>query len=555
MFRTVFHLAFILIFLISSCGPSKQAEEEKTVFRYNEPGSITSLDPAYARTIENVWAVNQLFNGLVQLDANLEVQPGIAHKWDISDSGKVYTFYLRDDVFFHDHELFPGGNGRKVTAYDFEYSFYRIIDPSLDSRGKWVFNYLDKSEENNYMGFIAKDERTLKIYLKKPFPPFLGILTTAYCSVVPKEIIEYYELDFRRNPIGTGPFMFKYWEEGTKLVMVRNNNYFERDEKDNQLPYLDAVSVTFVKDHQLAFLDFARGNYDFLSGLEGSFKDQVFTKSGELQAEYTGQFQLQKMPYLKTDYLGILVDDKLDIVKNSSLKIKQVRKAINYGFDREKMIKYLRNNMGVPAYSGFIPRGMQSFDSTAVEGYRYNPEKARELLYAAGFPDGKGLPTITIGTTKDYQDLCEYIQHELGQIGIKLKIDVIQEATFAEMVHQSKLNLFRKSWVADYADSESFLSLFYSKNFCPGGPNYTHFSNYKFDRLYEKAMGETDNKKRYELYHQMDRLIMEEAPVVPLYYDEVVRLVHHNIEGLEINPMNLLVLKNVKKANAKKSGD
>ena len=539
-------LFFIVVpILFFSCISNQDNLVKKSVFRYNEPAGISSLDPTFARNIENVRAVDQLFNGLLQMDSTLQIKPCISSNWEVSEDNKVYTFYLRDDVYFHDNECFEEGYGRKVTAYDFVYSFKRIIDPKVASPGAWIFNYLYKSEENDYLGFIAKAERTFKIYLKKAFPPFLGILTMHYCSVIPKEAIDYYGKDFRRYPVGTGPFQFKMWDEGTKLVFTKNQNYFERD-GEYQLPYIDAVSISFVQDRQLSFLDFMRNKYDFMSGLEGNFTDKVYSNNGELQPEYQGKFRVQKLPYLKTDYLGILVNEELELVKNSPLKFKKVRRAINYGFDRIKMVKYLKNGIGIPALAGFIPTGMPSFDSTKVKGYTYDPNFARELLVSAGFPNGKGLPKITITTTMAHQNVCEYIQHAISDIGIKADVDIIDEATYREMIAQSRLNFFRKSWIADYPDSENFLALFYSKNFCPTGPNYTHYSNAEFDRLYELAMGENDIKIRYDYYRKMDQMILDDAPIVPLYYDQVSRFVHHNITGLESNPLNLLSLKKVK---------
>ena len=545
----VFLFALAVSFLLFSCGPPNQDEEQgKTVFKYNEPGGISSLDPAFSRNIENVWAVQQLFNGLVQMNQDLKVMPCIAKSWEVSEDGTVYTFQLRDDVFFHDHVQFLEGKGRRVTAHDFVYSFWRIIDEEVASPGAYIFNYLDKSERSNYTGFVAEDDFTFKIYLRQSFPPFLGLLTMSYCSVVPKEIVEFYGNDFRRNPVGSGPFCFKVWKEGEKLVYVKNDNYFEM-ENGQRLPYLDAVSISFIKDPQVAFLDFIRGNYDFKSGLNATYKDEILTQSGELQEGYKGKFVLQKEPWLETIYLGLLVDGNSDLVKNSPTKLRALRQAINYGFDREKMVKYMRNNIGSPATSGFIPKGMPSFDAQKVKGYYYNPEKAKDLLKLSGYPAGEGLPTISIATTAMYQYLCEYIQHELNDLGMSVEIDVIDEAAFREMVAQSKLPAFTKSWIADYPDAENFLTLFHSNNFCPQGPNYTHFSNYEFDKLYEMALDEIDDSLRYGYYQQMDQLIIEDAPVVPLYYNEVVRFVQNNIQGLECNAMNMLTLKRVRKTN------
>lgn len=545
--KSVYLYLLCAVFLIVSCEQEKEAEEDtRTVFRYNESAGITSLDPSFASNVENIWAVNQLFNGLVQMNDQLGVEPCIAWSWEISDDGLTYTFHLRDDVYFHDHELFEGGKGRKVVASDFVHSLFRIVNPKITSPGAWIFNNLDKSVD---LGFTALDDATFQIHLLKPFPPFLGLLTMQYCSVIPHEIVEHYGRDFRNHPVGTGPFKFKMWREGVKLIFMKNENYFEEDEEGNSLPYFDAVSISFLNDPQSVFLEFIKGNFDFLSGLDEFPKDEVLTLTGRLNPKYDGKFIMQSQPYLKTDYIGILVDEELEIVQNSPLRIKAVRQAINYGIDRKTMITYLRNNIGMPATSGFIPFGMPSFDAQKVIGYSYDPDKARRLLSEAGFPNGEGLPEITLSTTSDHLDMCEAMQNQLAEIGINIKIDVNPMVVQKEFVAKSALNLFRKNWIADYADAENYLVLFYSKNFSPFGPNYTHFKNERYDRLYEEAQMQTNDSVRYEYYRQMDQIIMDEAPVVVLYYDQVLRLVQNNITGLSNNPMNLLTLKRVKKEN------
>jgi len=533
----------LLICVLAACG-KKNSREGKTVFRYNELKGISSLDPAFARTMANIWAVNQLFNGLVQMNQALKVVPCIAKSWEISEDGKLYTFYLRDDVFFQDDELFPGGKGRRVVASDFVYSLNRIVDDRVLSPGKWIFNSIDF---DNHGGFFAQDDSTFQVYLKKTFPPFLGMLTMQYCSVVPKEIVEHYGKDFRSHPVGTGPFQFKFWYEGVKLVFHKNPHYFERDENGNRLPYLDAVGITFIDDPQSAFLEFIKGNLDMLSGLEGSYKDALITKNGHLQPKFEKDIELISQAFLNTEYLGFLVNDSLDLVKHSPLRFKKVRQALNYGIDRGKMIKYIRNNIGAPGVNGFVPDGLPSFDAQKVIGYDYNPDMARGLLIKAGFPGGKSLPQIVLYTTSQYLDLCEYIQHQLSEIGVNIRVEVNPSQTHGEMVANSEVMFFRKSWIADYPDAENYLSLFYSKNFTPNGPNYTQFSNKHYDDLYEKALTITNDSLRYELYREMDRILIEEAPFIVLYYDRVVRFVHKDISGLEANAMNLLTLKRVRK--------
>ncbi|HBX50680.1 MAG TPA: ABC transporter substrate-binding protein [Bacteroidales bacterium] len=540
----IFFLLLAFLPILLSCSHEDPAEG-KAIFRYNESKGIPTLDPAFAKSQVTIWPINQLYNGLLQMDDHLNVIACIAKKWTISEDGKTYKFILRSDVFFHDHKLFPDGKGRKVVAKDFVFSLSRITDPAVASPGAWIFSALDKNEQNNSSGMKAVSDTVLEIYLKKPFPAFAGILTMQYCSVVPEEIVKHYGNDFRSNPVGTGPFYLKMWVEGEKLVMRKNPHYFEKDSSGNTLPYLDAVAITFINDKQSEFLEFIKGNLDFISGVNASNRDELITRKGKLKEKYFDKFILQTTPFLNTEYLAFLLDTSFTLVKNSPWKHKKVRKAINYGFDRKKMMTYLRNNLGTPAEAGFIPKGMPAF-SENFKAYNYNPELAAKLLSEAGYPSGKGLPEILLTTTSDYLDLCEYIQHELAQIGIKIKIDVNTGATFRDMIAESKLGFFRGSWIADYPDAENYLALFYSPNFCPKGPNYTHYCNPVFDKLYEEAMLETNDSLRFELYKKMDQFITEEAVVVPLYYDMAVRFFTKRLDNFKGNPLNLLNIKTVK---------
>jgi ABC-type transport system substrate-binding protein len=207
------------------------------------------------------------------------------------------------------------------------------------------------------------------------------------------------------------------------------------------------------------------------------------------------------------------------------------------------MLKYLRNNIGTPATNGFVPVGLPSFSENVI-GYNYNPEKAKELIAKSDFDTKQ---EIILSTTSSYLDLCEYIQNSLQEIGLNVRVEVNPPSTHRQMVATSKLSFFRGSWIADYPDAENYLSLFYSKNFCPNGPNYTHFNNSTYDKLYEQALSETNDSLRAKLYQQMDEIIIENAAVVPLYYDKVLRFSQKNISGFESNAMNLLDLKRVNK--------
>ncbi|SHH42950.1 ABC transporter substrate-binding protein [Winogradskyella jejuensis] len=522
---------FALVFAFS-CSETNTSDKDHLVFRYNEHRNISSLDPAFSKDLADIWGTNQIFNGLVQMDDNLNVTPAIAKSWTITDSATTYTFSLRKDVYYHKHHLFGKDSTRTVNASDFEYSFNRIRDKKIASPGAWVFSKVDD--------FFAKNDSTFVIKLKQPFPAFLGLLTMKYCSVVPKEIVEHYGTDFRANPIGTGPFLFKRWEENVKLVLRRNSNYFEKDENGVSLPYLEAVAITFLPDKQSEFLQFAQGNIDFVSGLDASYKDEILTSKGTLKDNYVEEVKMIRGPYLNTEYLGFFMETDVDEVQSQL-----IRQVINLGFDRKKMITYLRNGIGIPANGGFIPKGLPGYNKSI--GFAYNPEKARNLLEKFKSESGISNPSVTLTTTSNYLNFCEYIQRELQKIGLEINIDVIPASSLKDLKANGQLDFFRASWIADYPDAENYLSLYYSKNFAPNGPNYTHFSSEVFDNLYEQAYLETDTGKRSELYTKMDSLVMESAPIVPLFYDEVVRFTRKNVKGLGINPVNLLNLKQVSK--------
>jgi len=329
----------------------------------------------------------------------------------------------------------------------------------------------------------------------------------------------------------------------TKLIFLKNNIYYERDNKGKKLPYLDAVDITFLPDKQSEYLQLIKGNIDFLSGLDPSYKDDIIDMTGNLNPKYRKKLNMLRDSYLNTEYLGFLLDSS----KSNPIQNINLRKAINYGFDRKKMIRFLRNNIGTPALNGIIPKGLPGFNN--LKGYDYNPVLAKEFLNKYITETGDKTPEITINTDSSYLDLCEYIQRQLEQLGIKVNVNVNPPSALRQAKANGKFAVFRASWIADYPDAENYLSLFYSENWAPNGPNYTHFNNTEFDNLYDNSFKMMSSKSRNNLYQKMDSLIISQAPIVPLYYDEVVLFVQKNISGLNINPVNLLQFKRVKKVN------
>ena len=539
----LFTIYYLLLTGCNSCSNSNNSGNKK-FFRYNQSSNIASLDPAFSKDQSTIWACNQLYNSLVALDDNLNTKPSIAKRWEISEDGKIYTFHLRTDVKFHHNECFEAGKGRPVNANDVVFSFKRIIDPKVASPGAWIFNNSVDSLEP----FKALDDSTFQLKLLKPFRPMLGILSMQYCSVIPEEAIKKYGTDFRAHPVGTGPFMFKNWKEGTALILVKNENYFEKDEQGNALPYLDGIKISFIDNKKTEYLSFKQKELDFINSIDASYIDEVLEEDGSMKPELKDKFNLLKTPYLNTEYLGFLTSPspsgegarRADEV-NPYLN-KKLRQAINYGFDRREMLKYLRNGVGKPAESGFTPFGLPSFDADKVKGYTYNVEKAKQLVKESGFD--KANSKLTLYTNETYKEYALFITKQLENIGLNIKVEISQPSILREWMSQGKVQFFRGSWLADYPDAENYFAVFYSKNGSP--PNYTRFNNKQFDALYEQALMENYDAKRFALYHQMENILIEEAPVVPLFYDEVLRFSQKNIEGLTANGLNLLNLKSVK---------
>ncbi len=534
MRRSFGYIVVSVLFFGALTSCHNETVSSSAIFHYNQSSGIPTLDPAFSKDQSIIWACNQLYNGLVQLDDSLNIKPSIAASWEITDSGKTYTFHLRKDVTFHTNKCFPAGT-RTVNAFDFVYALQRIINPKTASPGAWIFN----GKVDSLQPFTALDSFTFQIKLKQPFLPLMGILTMPYCSVVPQEAITFYGLDFRANPVGTGPFMLKKWKEGVALILTKNEHYFEMA-GNKRMPFMDGIRVSFIADKKSEIMAFQRKQLDFMTDLDASNIKTMLNEKGVLREAFTSQFVMSKTPNLNTEYLGINLSDSNATNPLTNVKIRQ---AINCGIDRKEILRYLRNGIGKPAENGFVPFGLPSFDGNN-KVYTYNSAKASKLIQEVGYSANYPMPKITLYTNETYREVGLMVAKQLSKIGMEVKLEINPSSILREWMVKGKANFFRGSWIADYPDAESYYAVFYGKNTAP--PNYTRFRNAEFDRIYESALAESNISKRYELYHQLDRIIEVASPVIPLYYDEVLRFHHFHVKGLTPNALNLLNLKTVR---------
>ena len=546
--RIPFLRNFFLLSLLAlggSCQFDAPASEGE-VFRYNEPTAIGSLDPAFASDQAHGWLSKQLFSTLVDSDSTLSPVPQLAHRWEASLDGMEWTFYPRTDVYFHDDPCFPGGQGRRLTAADVAYSLERLMATETSSPGWWILAQVGRIE--------VLDSATIRFHLTQPEEAMLGRLAMPYCGIVAPEAVAMYGADFSSHPVGTGPFYLKAWARQEKIVLRRNTRYFGRDAAGQPLPYLEAVAVRCIPDRQAAFLEFVKGELDMVSGMDASYKDQLFTQEGTLQSRWEGRLSLQKAPFLNTEFLGIRQ-------KNPSpayLGDVRVREALNWAIDRASMMRYLKNNVGIPAHGGVLPAGMPGYreadawEAAGTPGWSFDPGRAKALLHEAGLLDADGRPKpdlepIVVSTTASYRDICEYIQSAWNQLGLPVEVQVMPSAAFREDKANGRLPVYRASWIADYPSAGNYFMLFDSKWAAPLGANASQIESPELDAgIAQWALAERTGQGA-EAAFALDQKIHRSALCIPLFYDESIRVFHHEWVGIPPHPMNMLDLRRARR--------
>jgi oligopeptide transport system substrate-binding protein len=555
----------VIAVLLQSCG-KKDTSNYTTLnggikgggtYIINELENIRSLDPVGINDVVSHHVAHQIYDLLIDLDSNFQLKPMLATRYEVSPDGLLYTFHIRKGVLFHDNPCFPNGKGREMKVEDIKYSFTRVLDPRTGSLGfDFYKNYVEGAQEyfldvqkamsdnkepklKEVSGLIVKDDSTFQIRLKKPFSPFIYYMCLGFVYVVPKEAVDKYGKDFFQNPVGTGPFIFENWTPDLEINMKKNPNYWLKDEFGNSIPYLDKVKFRFIKDLSQQLLEFKNGTIDESYRIPNELLRSVVNEDGiSLTPEYS-KYKLQRTNALADQYYGFLTTGKFfnDV---------RIRQAFNYAVDREKIVKYVLNGSGTVGIYGIVPPGMPDYDTKGIKGYKFDLQKARQLMKDAGYPDGKGFPEVTLNINEGggrNTQIAEAIQNMLKEIGVNVKLQLLQFAQHLDNIDAGRSDFYRLGWIADYPDPESFLNLFYGKN-VPDNPkekspiNSFRYKNPKFDELFEKALATTDIKERNKIYLEAEQLAVNEAPLLFIYYDIDYRLLQPYVRGYALDPMH-----------------
>ena len=556
-------VALFAVFLLASCGGNQKNDQGLSagkggvyyggVFRMNEVEDFRNLFPLNVTEVTSERITRQVYEGLVKLNQNdLTIIPGLAEKWEKNENATVWTFHLRKGIKFHDDACFPEGKGRDVTAKDFKYCYDKLCEASPENQ-QYVITFKDRViGANDYFqstiddkplaegvsGVKVIDDYTLEIDLKYSFGGFLNILVMPGCWLYPKEAFDKYGIEMRVKCVGTGPFKVKSIKSGESVVLEKNANYWNVDESGNQMPYLDGVKYSFIKEKKSEFLEFRKGNLDMIFRLPTEMIPEILGDIEHAKNENTS-FDIQIVPAMSTNFYGF--QNQGDLFNN-----KQLRQAFNYAIDREKIVTYTLQGEGVPAMYGIVPPSFKGYDYKSIHGFIFDPAKAKQLLAEAGYPNGKGFPKITLQINSGGGEripVAEVIQKMLKEnLNIDVDINVIPFAENLESIESGKAIFWRAGWSADYPDPETFLTCYYGRHIPKNlsdrsSVNSVRYKSHKFDSLFTLAMEEVDTKKRFELYKEADQVAIDDAAIMPLFYDENYRLVQKYVRNFSANAM------------------
>lgn len=557
-----------LIASLSSCKKNPKGEDDNNlrkanggryyggVFKINESEYIKTLFPHNIIDVVSQRVASQIYEGLFKFDpSDLSIKKSLIEDYTIDSSGTIYTFKLKKGVLFHNDPCFTGGKGRQLTSADVKFCFTLLCTQQANNQGFSVFKDILKGANDYYAasaggkvpskeleGIKIIDDFNFQLLLTKPSSVFMFKLAMPFTYIFPREAYEKYGLEMRTKAIGTGPFMLQNIDDDISIILKKNDNYYNKDEFGNKLPFLDAVDIRFLRDKKTELFEFKKGNFSMIYRLPTEYIIEILEETGSNENGEYSQYELQRKPEMSTLFLSFLNTGEL-------FKNRNLRKAFSFAIDREKILEYVLNGEGyAPGFHGITPPSFSNYPIDSIRGYTLNLDSAKYYLSKAGYPNGKGFPEIVLQLASDgdrKSNVAIEVQKQLKEnLNVNMKLEIIPNSTLIENMIGGKTNFYFTGWGADFPSPENFLALFYGKDVPTGpntksAPNFPRYKNPAFDRLYEEALLAKSVEEANRKFLKAEQLLMSDAPIIVLWYDEGYRLVQSYIKNFPNNPMQI----------------
>lgn len=523
------------------------------VFRLSEAEYIKSLYPPNITDVFSYRVASQIYEGLFKFDpTTLKIENGLVESHKVDSSRMVYTFKLKKGIYFHNDPAFESGVGRELKAEDVKYCFTQLCTRNINNQGFSIFKdilkganaYFDttasgKKPDFEVEGIKVLDDYTIQLTLEKPSSVLLYNLARPTSFIYPKEAYEKYGLDMRIKAVGTGPFKLSNVDEGISMILKRNNKYHGVDEFGNKLPFLDAISIQFIKDKKTELFEFKKGNLDMLYRLPTEYIIEVLEEVSN-DSPNGNPYELQRAPEMLTQFLSFHTQEGV-------FKDVNVRKALSFAIDRNEILEFVLNGEGyAPGNHGITPPTFVDYKTDQIKGYNLNVDSAKYYLSKAGFPNGKGFPKVTLQLNSEGERnnlVAVEVQKQLkDHLNININLEVLPFAQLMNNGESGKFQFLRAAWSADFPSAENFLWLFYSKDVPVSAqeksyPNIFRYRNADFDRLYENALNARTIEEANKYFFQAEQTLMKDAPIIVLWYDEGYRLIQTYVKNFPNNPM------------------
>jgi len=524
-------------------------------FRFMSPEKINSLACISSVDEYSSRVISQIYDPLFDLDLKtLELKPSIAESFFVNDDATVYTFKIKTGILFHKNDCF-NGKTHELTAEDVKFSLEMAcsnlkinkIGHLLVNRIKGAKSFFEKSSKElpkeGVSGIKVINSNEIQITLTKSFAQFEKLLSHSGLGIFPKEAWMKYGLEMGDHPVGTGPFEFES-KNDAQIVLKRNNQYWKKDDFDNQLPFLAKIIVNYSTDKKNEFLSFRKEENDLVLKIPVEEVKNTLGTLIEAQDGKNIKHRIESRSSLNTHYIAF--NNESGVFKNVA-----VRKAFNLVLDREDLINNVMGGDGRASLNGFVPE-MLNYPINNVKGHSYDVSRAKQLLASAGYANGRNFPEIELYVVANEgakpHVICEAIVKSLNKnlaINLSVKICSLEERDRA--IYNKEAKMWMDGWLADYTDPETFLNLLYSKNKVSrkSYANHVYFNNSEFDHLFEQAVSELDKQKRCSLFVQCDQITVDYAPVMPLYTSEHTIMLNARVRGFQLNEMEVLNLTEV----------